>query len=88
MREFMDEDDDQQTSADTSADLPEVCRCLRTKTAFGTSIGYRPWQRGESSTAVYWCLNTMGSAGPDDGFVHPHRCRLGRMCYRSSDELD
>ncbi len=59
-----------------------LCTCLRTKTAFGSFIGdYHPWQDGASSTAAFWCLRTMGSAGPDDHFAHPQRCRLGRVCY-------
>ena len=66
-------------SADAS---PTLCACLRTKTAFGSFIGdYHPWQEGGSSTAAYWCLRTMGSAGPDDHFAHPQRCRAGRVCF-------
>ena len=59
-----------------------LCPCLRTKTAFGSFIGdYHPWQEGASSTAAYWCLRTMGSAGPDDQLAHPRWCRPGRVCF-------
>ena len=76
MREFMDEEPQPQTP------LPEVCCLLRTKTAFGAPVGYTAWQQGESSTAVYWCLKTMQTVGPDESFVHPHYCCSGRECFR------
>ncbi len=82
MREFM--DDDLETAA--AEELPAVCRYLRTKTAFGASSGYQPWQLGESGTAAYWCLETMGSAGPDDQLAHPNSCCAGRSCFRSRDK--
>ncbi|HEX8523808.1 MAG TPA: hypothetical protein VF669_16245 [Tepidisphaeraceae bacterium] len=64
--------------------VPNVCKCLRTKTAFGSfsETGKPPWQSGESTTAVYWCLVTMSNAGPDDRFCHPHNCQEGRGCFR------
>jgi hypothetical protein len=60
-----------------------VCPMLRTKTAFG-SYGpeSEPWDSGTSTTAVYWCLQTMQTAGPDDNFCHPNTCRAGRACYQ------
>jgi hypothetical protein len=81
MREFMDEDDD----AVAEAELPQVCDALRTKNAFGNHVGYRPWQKGESSTAVYWCLQTMSTIGPDEQFVHPHKCCCGRSCFHHDE---
>jgi hypothetical protein len=81
MREFMEDDDD----AVAAVELPQVCDALRTKNAFGNHIGYRPWQKGESSTAVYWCLNTMSTAGPDDQLVHPRRCCCGRECFHHDE---
>lgn len=80
MREFMDEDD-----LPGGSELPLVCDMLRTKNAFGNHVGYRPWQTGESSTAVYWCLHTMGTVGPDDQLVHPHSCCGERGCYQRED---
>jgi hypothetical protein len=59
----------------------KVCRRLRTKQAFMHSGTDAPWQNGTSITAAYWCLRTMGAAGPDEAFVHPRDCREGRSCY-------
>jgi len=64
---------------------PVVCRHLRTKMAFGSMPMAEDWQRGESSTAVYWCLCTMESAGPDDDFAHARKCRAGRRCFAGPD---
>jgi len=77
MREYMDEPTPPQQ------DLPQVCVNLRTKNAFGANVGYQPWQTGESTTAAYWCLKTMQSAGPDDGLCHPHECKNGRKCFQT-----
>ena len=67
-----------------------VCRMLRTKTFFGTLVGdyseAAPWDSGASTTAVYWCLRTMESAGPDDQYAHPHACRAGRECFEPPRE--
>lgn len=79
MREFMDEPEVE--APDDSAAMPEVCRYIRTKTAFGNASGYQGWQFGKSSTAAYWCLQTMGASGPDDQLVEPAQCRLGRTCF-------
>ena len=67
--------------------LPTVCRLLRTKTAFGTlaDTDSPPWQLGESTTAIFWCLATMQSAGPDDSYCHPTACREGRGCFRGEE---
>jgi hypothetical protein len=61
--------------------LPIVCSYLRTKTSFGTMEPGGPDWRAGSTTAVYWCLRTMETAGPDDGFAHAQRCREGRSCF-------
>ena len=67
--------------------VPVVCRYLRTKVAFGTLVGHPiPWQAGASATAVYWCLRTTETAGPDESFAHPHVCRDGRACYEGPTE--
>ena len=64
----------------------QVCRLLRTKLAFSAMVtgDGEPvhWQRGEGSTATYWCLLTMECGGPDDGLAHAEECRRGRGCYR------
>jgi hypothetical protein len=67
---------------------PTVCRMLRTKTAFGTFEGApHEWHTGESTTAVYWCLHTMATAGPDHHYAHPETCAgAGRGCYQKPTE--
>jgi hypothetical protein len=67
--------------------IPTVCRLLRTKHAFGTFAegDFDPWQTGESTTAVFWCLATMQSCGPDDSFAHPTHCHSSRGCYQNQD---
>ena len=76
--------------APDAASPPAVCRMLRTKTAVGTYTSTAgdggDWRLGESSTAVYWCLETMGTAGPDDRLAHPHQCCGHRACFKP--ELD
>lgn len=73
-----------ETPSDTEREL-DVCRKLRTKLAFTPLIGGdgEPllWQRGDGSTAVYWCLRTMECAGPDGGLCHATLCRSERGCY-------
>lgn len=71
---------------EAEAEAPEVCACLRTKTAFGSLAGApHRWQQGKSSTAVYWCLATMANSGPDDHVAHPQQCRATRKCYRAAE---
>jgi hypothetical protein len=67
-----------------SSQVPKVCRMLRTKMAFGFCEGddVEPWETGASTTAVYWCLNTMQTAGPDEQLAHAEECREGRACYQ------
>jgi hypothetical protein len=62
---------------------PKVCRLLRTKTSFG---GNQEWKRGDSTTAVYWCLATMQPFGIDDQYCHPHQCQRGRVCFEPCPE--
>lgn len=73
---------------DRRAELPVVCRKLRTKMAFGSLHGPEDWRHGDSTTASYWCLITMETAGPDDGYAHPHGCHSGRRCFLAPDGYD
>ena len=60
---------------------PAVCRYVRSKGAgviYGDPVR---WDSGFHSSAVFWCLNTAESVGPDDGLVHPHTCIAGRECF-------
>jgi hypothetical protein len=62
---------------------PLVCRRLRAKGA-GVVYGDRiRWESGYQPTAVFWCVDTAGPVGPDDGFVHPHACVAPRACFRA-----
>jgi hypothetical protein len=82
---------------DAPGTRPSVCSLLRTKTAFGSYMieaddddaadGVAPsWQDGNSTTAVFWCLKTMDTCGPDDDIAHAKACRPGRACFRSDDD--
>ena len=74
-------------SADMEIENAPICQMLRTKNSFGSFDGhYFSWESGDSTTAVYWCLRTMETAGPDDGYAHPHKCRAGRSCYEQEEE--
>jgi hypothetical protein len=50
------------------------------------SFADEDWTDGESTTAVYWCLGTMETAGPDDVMCHPSTCRAGRQCFQAEPE--
>ena len=71
------------SGGDRRAPLPQVCRLLRTKTAYGAGEHGAEWKRGESTTAVYWCLATMESFGADDGYCHPHELRARARLLRA-----
>ncbi len=71
-----------QRNLDDVADaVPVVCRLLRTKASFGSEEG-ATWQRGDSTTDVFWCLNTMEVFGPDETYCHASTCRSGRACFQ------
>ena len=57
-----------------------VCNCLRTKMQYVAGSAVNGWGR-PSSTAQYWCLETMNQVGPDDGLVTPQHCQPGRECF-------
>ncbi len=62
------------------------CRYLRTKMAYlADEEDSHMWRTNKSSTANYWCLCTMGAAGPDDNLVVPERCQASRSCYKEID---
>jgi hypothetical protein len=64
-----------------------VCKQLRTKTAFGAVVD-NDWQCGDDTSAVYWCLATMESFGPDESFVHAQECGQGRKCFQRPDDAE
>jgi len=63
------------------------CQCLRTKNPYGTTPqSAESWHPGTHAASSYWCLRTMGPAGPDEHYVHLARCVPGRSCYETQDE--
>ena len=63
------------------------CRCLRSKSSYGAFGEYREdVEQISGSTTTFWCLNTMGKAGPDEHYVHASICREGRSCWESPEE--
>lgn len=61
---------------------PEPCARLRTKMMYVAGRNAAPLD-GTSTTACYWCLDTMSPVGPDDAPVRPEACRPGRPCHRA-----
>ena len=66
---------------------PQPCQCLRTKNPYGTTPqNVEIWVDGIHTASSYWCLRTMGPAGPDEHYVHLARCTPGRTCYEAPEE--
>lgn len=62
------------------------CRSLRSKSSFGSFGEHQEHMEAMmGGTTTYWCLNTMGKAGPDEHFAHGTLCREGRGCWQSPD---
>ncbi|HET9086647.1 MAG TPA: hypothetical protein VFN53_03920 [Acidobacteriaceae bacterium] len=63
------------------------CQSLRTKNAYGmTPESAESWLPGMHEVSSYWCLRTMGPAGPDEHYVHLARCKPGRSCYDAPED--
>ncbi len=63
------------------------CRCLRSKSSYGAfGEDLEALESTIGATTTYWCLKTMGKAGPDEHYVHKSLCRDGRPCYESGNE--
>jgi hypothetical protein len=62
------------------------CASLRSKSSYG-AYGDASEEHAEllGSTTTYWCLKTMGKAGPDDHYVHGSICKEGRSCWEGCD---
>jgi hypothetical protein len=64
----------------------QPCHCLRSKNPYGsTPLNADSWLPSFHSVTTYWCMRTMGPAGPDDHFVHLSRCKPGRPCYEERE---
>ena len=70
---------------DAAGDPAGRCRHLRTKMMFVVNDWEERAGEYPSSTASYWCLKTMGPAGPDDRVADLAGCRSGRGCFQPQD---
>ena len=64
----------------------EPCMHLRTKKMYYEEYDDGTGTAGTGANANYWCSQTMGVIGPDDGFVGKRECVRGRNCFRSVDD--
>lgn len=63
------------------------CSCLRSKSAYGAfGEDLEALESTMGATTTYWCLKTMGKAGPDEHYVHKSLCQTGRSCHEPLDE--
>jgi len=63
------------------------CSCLQSKSAFGAfgeDLDHLEATMG--ATTSFWCLKTMGKAGPDEHYVHKSLCKPGRSCFESDED--
>ncbi len=70
---------------EAAPDPERRCRHLRTKMMFVTTDWEARAADYPSTTASYWCLRTMGAAGPDDALAALGECRAGRGCFEPQD---
>ena len=71
-----------------TAQLVQIrCNALRSKSSYG-AFGDFHEELVElmGSTTTYWCLKTMGKAGPDEHYVHRSICVEGRSCWESCEQ--
>ncbi len=58
------------------------CASLRSKSSYGIfDESHEETLELVGNTTTFWCLKTMGKAGPDEHFVHRSICREGRSCW-------
>jgi len=62
------------------------CASLRSKSSYGAFDFQEEHADLLGSTTTYWCLKTMGKAGPDDHYVHRSICQQGRSCWQSRED--
>lgn len=68
----------------TPTTSPNVRRCayLATKTDYYRDPDEKlPFDPGAGNTAVYWCMHTQTSLGPDEDHCHLQDCTPNRRCY-------
>ena len=63
------------------------CGCLRSKSAYGAfGEDLEHLESTMGATTTFWCLKTMGKAGPDEHYVHKSLCNPGRACYENAEQ--
>lgn len=63
------------------------CSSLRSKSSYGAYGDFQDeLEELMGATSTYWCLRTMGKAGPDHHYVHRSICQEGRSCWTSCEE--
>ena len=63
------------------------CASLRSKSSYGIfHDDHEELLEAAGATTTFWCLKTMGKAGPDEHFVHRSVCQDGRSCFSGCDE--
>lgn len=64
-----------------------LCKYLRARNPFGMMEGgEHPWWLMDDANTIFWCINSAGAAGPDNGLVGPKSCQPGRACYKNNKE--
>jgi hypothetical protein len=72
-------------AADATAPIESsFCASLRSKKFFMMDQLATDASHYLDSSNHCWCRETQLVYGPDEGRVHPERCRPGRTCYRSA----
>jgi hypothetical protein len=65
------------------------CASLRSKSAYAAFGDFHEEHADlMGATTTYWCLKTMGKAGPDDHYVHRSICQEGRSCWESCEQAE
>lgn len=63
-----------------------ICRFLRAKNPFGgMEGGGNPWLMLDTANTTCWCVKTQGPVGPDNSYVEPERCTMGRGCFSAPE---
>ena len=63
------------------------CSNLRSKSAFGIyGDSFVHLEEVMGATTSYWCLKTMGKAGPDEHYVHGSLCQGDRVCFEKRED--
>jgi hypothetical protein len=72
----------------TTSSLIQIrCGSLRSKSSYGAFEEFHEdLNEIMGASTTFWCLKTMGKAGPDEHFVHRSVCVKGRSCWHSNED--